>query len=225
MWAQSDWSIPFSSLFLPRFKALDGNNDGNMSREEFVTGLMSLKEIDITEIECERLFTVIDEANSGVVTSDNFVSEMHRYRWLKSVVSLYHKSKNCMFETKKDYDFTKSTNENYAFPAPSPENTGDSSQQLFFGEFADIRATRDYHWHCNYTPERQLWQDRVVKSCLGKTEPQARPWIVYSWWVSMSAIKSVSMEAGSGILSYIKWFMLLYFISVVLLLVQLLTTT
>jgi len=152
-----------------------------MSREEFVTGLTSLKEIDITEIECQRLFTVIDatDGGTGVVNYDQFVQEMHRYRWLQSVVRLYHKSLNCVFETRKDYDFSKSTNENYAFQPPDDSIAG--SYKEYFGEFADIRATRDYSWHCNYTKQRQLWQDRVVKSCLGKTEPQARPWIVYSW--------------------------------------------
>lgn len=168
---------------------LDDNGDGNVSREEFIAGLMALKEIDITAIECDRLFTVIDAAESGFVTPDEFVQEMHRYRWLKSVVTLYHKSLNCVFETKPDYDFTKSTNENYMFqPSTSSvseeaddDNDSDRFEEQFFGEFADIRATRDYEWHSNYTKERQLWQDRVVKSCLGKTEPQARPWIVYSW--------------------------------------------
>jgi hypothetical protein len=39
-----------------------------MSREEFVTGLMSLKEIDITEIECQRLFSlsVVEECGEVV---------------------------------------------------------------------------------------------------------------------------------------------------------------
>jgi hypothetical protein len=25
-----------------------------------------------------------------------------------------------------------------------------------------------------------MWQDMVIKSCLGKTEAQARPWVVYT---------------------------------------------
>ena len=149
-----------------------------MSREEFVTGLMSLKEIDITEIECQRLFLVIDSAKTGVVTYKQFVQEMYRYRWLKSVVKLYDTSTHCSFTMKENYDFTKSTNENYVFQPPP--DAGDDFQE-FFGSFADIRATRDYKWHGNYTKERQLWQDRAVKNCVGKTEPQARPWIVYSW--------------------------------------------
>lgn len=146
-----------------------------------MTGLMSLKEIDITEVECNRLFGVIDCGDKGVVSPEQFLKEMRQYRWLRSVVVLYHKSKNCVFETKKDYDFSKSTNENYAFHAPSASETDSGHHEKFFGEFSDIRASRDYRWHGNYIRERQLWQDRVVKSCLGKTEPQARPWIIYSW--------------------------------------------
>ena len=159
------------------FDGLDGNRDGYVSRDEFVTGLTSLKEIDITDTECLRLFSAIDEAGDGVVSFDQFMEEVYRYRWLKSVVVLYYKAANCEFEIKQNYDFTKSTNDNYAFePVPGCD-------EKFFGDFKDIRATRDYNWHGNYTMERQLWQDRAVKSCLGKTEPQARPWIVYSWFV------------------------------------------
>lgn len=177
------------------FHVMDENGDGGISREEFVNGLMALKEIDITTIECERLFSVIDSTHSGVVSSDEFIQEVHRYRWLKSVVRLYHRSLNCVFETKADYDFTKSTNENYAF---HPEGA-DSAEQAFFGEFADIRATRDYQWHNNYMKTRQLWQDRVVKSCLGKTEPQARPWIAYSWWVQDEGWRRQGYRGACGV--------------------------
>lgn len=163
-----------------RFNAMDENMDGHMSRQEFVAGLLSLKEVDISEIECERLFVVLDSAGAGFVTVEQFIEEMHRYRWLSSVVRLYHKSVHCNFETRKDYNYSLSTNENYAFQPP--EGAARGTFQEFFGAFADIRATRDYSWHGNYTRERQLWQDRAVKSCLGKTEPQARPWIIYSWY-------------------------------------------
>lgn len=42
--------------------------------------------------------------------------------------------------------------------------------------------------------ERQEWQDMAVKTCLGKTEAQARPWVVYTCgpMVSLSESKVYS---------------------------------
>lgn len=51
---------------------------------------------------------------------------------------------------------------------------------LFYGDFIKIREERDYTFHDNYTESRQLWQDMAVKTCLGRTEAQARPWVVYT---------------------------------------------
>ena len=68
-----------------------------------------------------------------------------------------------------DYDFTKSTNDNHGVAGSE-----------FFGKYADIRATRDYTYHVNYTQERQLWQDRAVESVVARTEAQANPWVVYT---------------------------------------------
>ncbi len=68
-----------------------------------------------------------------------------------------------------EYDYTKTTNDNYK-----------ESKKVFVGSFSDIRETRDYSWHVNYTVERQVWQDIAIRSCLGKTEPQTRPWVVFT---------------------------------------------
>ena len=62
------------------------------------------------------------------------------------------------------------TNANYANP----------NVDEFVGEFADIRATLDYAYHVNYTPARQLWQDRAIKSVVVRTAPQIDPWVVYT---------------------------------------------
>ncbi len=51
-----------------------------------------------------------------------------------------------------NYDYTKTTNENYR-----------GTPGVFVGSFADIRATRDYSWHVNYTVERQVWQDIAIR--------------------------------------------------------------
>ena len=86
-------------------------------------------------------------------------------RWLKALVRNYAACEIIQYSVKDDYDYSKTTVENYS-----------AEPGIYTGEFSDIRASRDYSWHSNYSPERQLWQDMAVKSCIGKTDPQARPW-------------------------------------------------
>ncbi len=86
-------------------------------------------------------------------------------RWLRSLIRVFAATEMGHFELKPDYDYRQTTTENYK-----------ASGREFVGEYADIRATRDYSWHSNYTAERQLWQDTAINSCLGKTQAQARPW-------------------------------------------------
>ena len=74
------------------------------------------------------------------------------------------------FEIAEDYDYTKSTNDNY--------NEPDIKQ--FYGNYTELRKHADYSYHSNYTEERQLWQDRVVKSVVYKTAAQVTPWVVYT---------------------------------------------
>lgn len=49
-----------------------------------------------------------------------------------------------------NFDFSKPTNENYA---AAPEDRG-----RCFGEYKDVRATRDFDYHGTYCKERQLFQ-------------------------------------------------------------------
>jgi len=49
-----------------------------------------------------------------------------------------------------------------------------------FGDFAHIRRTLDYSWHTNYTPDRQAWQDYVVREMVPNAPAQEEPWIVFT---------------------------------------------
>ena len=55
-------------------------------------------------------------------------------------------------EIPPDFDFSKSTEENYA-----------SADPTFVGEFVHIRSLLDYNYHLHYTPERQYFQDSIIK--------------------------------------------------------------
>lgn len=68
----------------------------------------------------------------------------------------------------------------------------------FYGPYADIRAKLDYNYHCNYTKERQQFQDTIIQKMshavirdkdgwVGTTP--TRPWIVFT---------AGAMGAGKG---------------------------
>eukprot|EP00929_Paragymnodinium_shiwhaense_P013824 TRINITY_DN121677_c0_g1_i1.p1 TRINITY_DN121677_c0_g1~~TRINITY_DN121677_c0_g1_i1.p1 ORF type:complete len:607 (-),score=121.57 TRINITY_DN121677_c0_g1_i1:171-1991(-) len=74
-------------------------------------------------------------------------------------------------DTPVDYDYRKSTEENYGC-------------QPFIGENAQIRALLDYSWHKMYKAERVWMQDQMVKEFFlpvmergDKTRP---PWVVFT---------------------------------------------
>lgn len=54
------------------------------------------------------------------------------------------------WEVPNGYDYTKPTQSNYAAPA---ERTGE-----VYGDYKDVRATRDFDYHGIYSRERQLFQ-------------------------------------------------------------------
>lgn len=90
-------------------------------------------------------------------------------RWLRTLSKLFSAVESHIFDVKADYDYSKTTCDNYA-----------TLEKEYVGDYAEIRASRDYSYHSNYCKERQRWQDFAVKCCLGKTEAHARPWIIYT---------------------------------------------
>jgi hypothetical protein len=90
-------------------------------------------------------------------------------RWLRTLAKLFAAVENNTFTLGEGYNFEKTTSQNY-----------EVDNREFVGDYVDIRATRDYSYHSNYSPARQRWQDFAIKCCLGKTEAHARPWIIYT---------------------------------------------
>jgi hypothetical protein len=74
-----------------------------------------------------------------------------------------------VFLTPEEYDFSKSTAENYK---DKGENT--------FGKFADIRDTLDFDYHGNYTRDRQIFQDVLLQNVTGAGHRYDSPWIVFT---------------------------------------------
>lgn len=66
-------------------------------------------------------------------------------------MKVYAASREYHFVVPSNYDYTKSTMENYQ-----------GEVGVYIGDYADIRETRDYSYHKNFIPERQKWQDVSV---------------------------------------------------------------
>lgn len=55
-----------------------------------------------------------------------------------------------------------------------------ASTMEFFGDYAETRAALDYDYHCNYTPERQELQDKIIAGYLAGGNKCSAPWIVFT---------------------------------------------
>jgi hypothetical protein len=72
----------------------------------------------------------------------------------------------------------------------SSEDNNRSDDMNFYGQFKHIRATLDYTYHCNYTHERQRFQDAIIREYLEEAIVKDRngevcttptePWIVFT---------------------------------------------
>ena len=92
------------------------------------------------------------------------------------------------FHIRADYDYNKSTEENYEAQA---------SEQIFVGKFAKLRSELDYTYHSHYTHERQLLHDRIMNAFLDTIihDGEARCNIPLENWLVFTA---GTMGAGKG---------------------------
>uniref|UniRef100_A0A7S0G7Z0 Zeta toxin domain-containing protein n=1 Tax=Rhodosorus marinus TaxID=101924 RepID=A0A7S0G7Z0_9RHOD len=85
----------------------------------------------------------------------------------------------------RGYDYGLSSAENYRVDAPE--------KQIHLGIYKDIRRELDTEYHGFYTPERQWFQDKLVKSVLQTGESVDHPWIIFTAG-PMGAGKSHTLE-------------------------------
>ncbi len=76
----------------------------------------------------------------------------------------------------KKFDFTRSTEENYAQGTQIPPS--------FVGQFGSIRSLLDYSYHSYYVPERQIFHDFLVRDFLASsassTSTEEPQWLVFT---------------------------------------------
>ena len=116
---------------------------------------------------------------NGALSLHEFIEAIQRGNFLKHV--LIDDTAITPFITPEGYDWTLSTAENYNDPQLQQlVVAGTAGGDTFVGEYRDIRKTLDYSYHSVYPPERQLWQDDVIRSVVVKTKAQSQPWVVYT---------------------------------------------
>ena len=214
-------SSPPNVLTASQIASLD-NADGVIDFCEFELLCLKKLKFDLSAVELRRIFdklTAGDEprlssGNSGeltvgdlrdggedgdgdtprvpqerTLTFERFVKGVRRRGFLLAVVSNYSAvgAANA-FVMPADYDYTGETNANYSAPVEAG----------FVGEFQELRAERDYGYHVNYTPERQRWQDEAVRSVVMRTNPQPRPWVVYTCGAMGTGKGCVVVVFGGG---------------------------
>eukprot|EP00956_Cyclotella_meneghiniana_P026756 scaffold58624_cov81-Cyclotella_meneghiniana.AAC.1 len=122
--------------------------------------------------ELRRVFDAMDTNGDGRMSLDEFRMGRSEHPFTRTLVetlsgasSLYSPSSvlnDCNF------DISKSTAEFYQAPL----------KDGFHGEHVEIRKILDYNYHDNYTKERQLFQDALIRSNLLVGKGSEDPWYV-----------------------------------------------
>jgi len=140
-----------------------------ISQGQFTTLCMSELELGLSEVEIGRLWRHMDGTGRGAVNEKEFLRAVKSWRFLRRLATNYASGK-VPFSVPAGYDYSKSTQENYANSDPND----------FVGDFEKYRKRKDHKYHGNYSRERQLWQDAVIERVAVRTESQPEPWVVYT---------------------------------------------
>eukprot|EP00403_Amphidinium_massartii_P000683 CAMPEP_0178377404 /NCGR_PEP_ID=MMETSP0689_2-20121128/3901_1 /TAXON_ID=160604 /ORGANISM="Amphidinium massartii, Strain CS-259" /LENGTH=693 /DNA_ID=CAMNT_0019997457 /DNA_START=134 /DNA_END=2211 /DNA_ORIENTATION=- len=143
-----------------------------MQVEHLVNMAQKLNIADHEKEVLERIFARIPKEVEGRLMLPEFLDAVRggpASIALKNFVTRYRQGLHFGFIVDEEYDYSKTTNDNYGI-----------STKEFHGDFKDIRQERDYSYHVNYSERRQRWQDRAIKSVVQRTQLQADPWLVYT---------------------------------------------
>lgn len=141
--------------------------------DEFVSTLKTMQlDYNLGDKELRRVFDAMDTNGDGRMSLDEFRMGRSEHPFTRTLVetlsgasSLYSPSSvlnDCNF------DISKSTAEFYQAPL----------KDGFHGEHVEIRKILDYNYHDNYTKERQLFQDALIRSNLLVGKGSEDPWYV-----------------------------------------------
>jgi hypothetical protein len=112
--------------------------DSQISKEQFKALCLKEVALGLSEVEIERVWEKMDVNNDGYVNEEEFLIEAREWRLLRKLASIVMPEKSS-FIVPNDYDFSKSTEENYKNPEPED----------FIGDHVHIRKEIDKSYHGN----------------------------------------------------------------------------
>ena len=140
--------------------------------EEFISVLKKLHlDYNLGERELRRVFDAMDANGDGRLSIDEFKMGRGEHPFTKTLVEML--SGACHL-----YSAERFRNEKFDCRLSTAEFYGVPLENGFCGENVGIRKTLDYDYHCNYTKERQLFQDALIKSNLLVGSGSDAPWYV-----------------------------------------------
>ena len=113
----------------------------------------------------------MDANGDGRLSIDEFKMGRGEHPFTKTLVEML--SGACHL-----YSAERFRNEKFDCRLSTAEFYGVPLENGFCGENVGIRKTLDYDYHCNYTKERQLFQDALIKSNLLVGSGSDAPWYV-----------------------------------------------
>lgn len=151
-------------------KLVHKNGSGRLNFLEFRHAAKYLQ-LELSDLELQRVFDLLDGDQDGLISLKEFQSGATESPFLRSLVKAVSKGVERPFLVPSDFDYSKSTAENYEAPL----------EEGFHGEFADIREHLDYTYHSNYMRCRQLWQDTLIQnSVILAGRAKGQPWLVHT---------------------------------------------
>ncbi|KAH8054802.1 zeta toxin [Aureococcus anophagefferens] len=157
------------------FDAIAEGGD-SITEREFVA-LAAVLRLNLSPAECRRVWRQVDLQRTGAVSFAAFERAVRRRRLLRRIVAAYVDDR-CdrdgdanAFAVPAGYDYDGSTRDNYRADARRPSTRRRPSPPRARSSTRATTAT---------TPRREKWQNGIVESIAVRTEPQRRPWVVFT---------------------------------------------
>jgi len=145
-----------SSDVASSYGTLSGHDqEDRLEFEDFVAWAEKCQ-LNYTRTEMKRIFETFDLAKDKVLHLSEFHVGALTSPFFRALIKALSTLENDSFRLNPSYDYTQSTESNYAVPL----------SEGFVGAFKHIRETMDYTFHQNYSHERQLWQDTLIRRCV-----------------------------------------------------------
>lgn len=142
---------------------------GKLSKKAFVRLCQVGIQIELSEVELERIFDFMVAEGAQGLTCPRFCQTVRQRFFLRGVRRVVVHQPHSSRTLPTGYDLDRDTASNH-----------DVEGEGFHGPFHEIRASRDHAYHGRYSRERQEWQDTVLESVVQRTTAQPIPWLVFT---------------------------------------------